>query len=76
MTRKRTDLEKALWRYDRSHVELCRMRDAMFPPGCRVRWHIGTGIGSTAVVQQGSMYADQVLTDLGHMGIRFLEMVE
>lgn len=62
-------LHRDYWRIE---ADLCSERDALYPVGTEVV--IGC-LGMTATVTKGSLYADQVMTNMGHVAWRNLKKV-
>jgi hypothetical protein len=56
--------------YDFAWFKLAQARHRLFPPGTKVKCKL---TGRTAIVTEGSLYADQVNTASGHMSWRYLE---
>lgn len=56
--------------YDTAHFNLEQRRNIEFPIGTKVKCRFSD---YEAVVIEGSLYADQVNTTMGHMGWRSLE---
>jgi hypothetical protein len=67
-------INKLFTTYDRAAWALQQRRDQMYPPGSLVKssmmpdWRIQ--------VKLGSLYPDQVLTNLGHISWRSLEKIK
>lgn len=74
-----TSLDKALNSYHKADINLRIERDKVFPVGCKVRpksnwqdlfyWSQGT-------VEQGSLYADQVKVNGGHVSVNHIERLD
>lgn len=59
-------------KYHESAYQLRRYLSEKFPTGCKVKDRV-TGLIYT--VKDGSLYADNLNTDKGHVGITFLERI-
>lgn len=60
-----TPLDKAFRAYGKAEYDLLKLRAQEFPPGTLVKFDI-----FTATVKEGSLYPDQIYTDIGHMSWR------
>lgn len=69
--REKREIDKLFHTYDEAEYELIKKRDEMFPEGCVVRSRINPEF--EAVVKDGSLYPNQVLTCHGHMSWHYLE---
>ena len=66
-------INKLFTAYDRAASELQQRRDQMFPPGTLAKSHLLPCW--TIIIKAGSLYPDQVFTNLGHMHWRHLEKI-
>lgn len=66
-------INKLFTTYDRAAWALQQRRDQEFPPGTLAKSSMMPGW--RIQVKLGSLYPDQVFTNLGHMGWRHLEKI-
>lgn len=66
-------LRKLIRNYDEADVSLRAYVRDKFPPGCRVKC---TWTGHHYTIKEGSLYANQVMTSMGHIGITHIERME
>lgn len=69
--REKREIDQLFHTYDDAEYALIKKRDEMFPVGCVIRSRINPEFD--AVVKDGSLYANQVNTNQGHMSWRYLE---
>lgn len=67
-------LNKLFRDYDNAYFGLIGMREHSFPVGTRVKSRMDPNF--TITVTEGSLYADQVNTNFGHMSWRYLEKAD
>lgn len=65
------ELDKLHNAYNKAEYALIKKRDELFPVGTVVYSRLQPDLKAT--VQDGSLYADQVNTNIGHMSWWFLE---
>lgn len=67
------EIYKLYLAYRKAAAALTAKRNELYPEGTRV---IAPHIGATVTVKNGSLYADQIYTDRGHMAWTNLEIAK